>query len=326
MVNYKVYQSNSLDPRVNLSLEEYYMNTVKDDECIVLFWQSENAVVIGVNQNPYQECNLVNLERDHVVMVRRLSGGGAVYHDLGNLNFAFIAKTDNFSIDHNFRIILKALKGLGVEGVFNGRNDLTTLGRKFSGNAFIHEENTHLHHGTLLLNADITKISDYLTVSHKKLDNKGFDSIRSRVINLSEINPSIRPATVIQLTVEALKSEGIPVAHKEINIDELSSDVYKEKYMSHQWNYGECAAFEIKVEEMFDWGMVSLEMNISSGDIAEINISTDAMDYEQFSKLNHTLKDIKLTEQNVSEIIDKICSEDSVKQDLERLFKIHIFS
>lgn len=325
MAKYKVYQSNSTDPRVNLSLEEYFMETVEDEECILLFWQSENAIVIGVNQNPYQECNLTSLIRDDVVMVRRLSGGGAVYHDLGNLNFAFIAKCKHFNIKSNFNIILTALKQLGIEGQFNGRNDLTTTGRKFSGNAFIHEADRHLHHGTLLINADITKVSDYLTVSHKKLDNKGFDSIRSRVINLCEINPKITPVKIIEAVVDVLKAEETTLNIENLCPDENALKTYISKYMSHEWNFGGCADFQVQVEEKFDWGLVSLEMTVSSGGIKHIKIRTDALAYDIFNKLNFELTHTLLTEKSVYELIDKNCLDRVIKNDLKALFSEHIF-
>lgn len=326
MVNFKVYLSDSFDPRINLSLEEYFMKNVKADERILLFWQSENAVVIGVNQNPYQECNLVKTEEDNVIIVRRLSGGGAVYHDLGNLNFAFISENKNFNIDDNFRIILNALKKLSVDGEFNGRNDLISLGRKFSGNAFIHDGEAHLHHGTLLLNTDVSKISNYLTVSHKKLDNKGFDSIESRVINLSEINPNIMVKTVIESTIDVLKAEHNFHSYQIINPDETIAGIFLTKYMSHQWNFGECAAFDIQIEEKFEWGLVSLEMNIDSGKIHDISLRTDALEFNLFMQLNEVLKDIELTENTINKAIKLLTHDSIIEEDLIYLFKKHIFS
>lgn len=324
MVKYKIYHALSLDPRENLALEESLMAEVKENECIILFWQSENAVVIGVNQNPYQECNISQLEKDHVTMVRRLSGGGAVYHDLGNLNFAFIARTDTFNVEHNFEIILEALKTLGVEGEFNGRNDLSTLGRKFSGNAFIHEEDFHLHHGTLLLNADVTKISNYLTVSHKKLDNKGFDSIRSRVVNLTEINPDITVEGVIDATIKLLKSKDLFHSFKAIN-DQLTQTHFQEKYASHEWNFGACPPFDLMVEEKFHWGLVNLEMNIDGGNIKNLHLRTDALDYNLFSQLNNGLKAIKLTQSNIEKVLKATCQDLEIQEDLLKLFQQHLF-
>lgn len=326
-IKYKVYISKITDPRINLSLEESFMSTVQDEECILLFWQSENAVVIGRNQNPYQECNLSKLEADNVITVRRLSGGGAVYHDLGNLNFAFIAKTDYFDIDRQFSIILKALKNLGVEGEFNGRNDLIANGRKFSGNAFIHDEDRHLHHGTLLIDANMNKISDYLSVSHKKLDNKGFDSVKSRVVNLKEINQTITIDDVINHSVDSLKHFTQHTVKAEyIYKDTLPLNHYMNKYMSHEWNFGDGPAFDFQYEEKFPWGMFSIHMNVKDGLIEDLAMYTDALESEKFFDLIKVLENQKLSQESLNHLIDDSILESYVKSDLKGFFNHHLFS
>lgn len=326
-IKYKVYISKITDPRINLSLEESFMSTVQDGECILLFWQSENAVVFGRNQNPYQECNLSKLEADNVIAVRRLSGGGAVYHDLGNLNFAFIAKTDYFDIDRQFSIILKALKNLAVEGEFNGRNDLIANGRKFSGNAFIHDEDRHLHHGTLLIDANMNKISEYLSVSHQKLDNKGFDSVKSRVVNLKEINQTITVDDVINQCVDSLKHFTQHTVKAEyIDKDTLPLNRYMDKYMSHEWNFGDGPAFDFQYEEKYPWGMFSIHMNIKDGLIQDLAMYTDALESEKFYNLISELKNQKLSQQSLNHLIDESILEPHVKSDLKGFFKRHLFS
>ncbi|MBI9011479.1 MAG: lipoate--protein ligase [Clostridiales bacterium] len=326
-IKYKVYISTMTDPRVNLSLEESFMSTVQDDECILLFWQSENAVVIGRNQNPYQECNLSKLEADNVITVRRLSGGGAVYHDLGNLNFAFISKTDYFDIDRQFSIILKALKKLDIDGEFNGRNDLITDGRKFSGNAFIHDEDRHLHHGTLLIDADMNKISEYLSVSHQKLDNKGFDSVKSRVVNLKEINKTITIDDVINHSVDSLKHFTKHTVKAEyIYEDTLPLNHYMDKYMSHEWNFGDGPAFDFQYEEKFPWGMFSIHMNVKNGLIEDLAMYTDALESEKFYNLITVLENQKLSQESLNFLIDDSILEPFVKSDLKGFFKHHLFS
>ncbi len=326
-IKYKVYISKITDPRINLSLEESFMSTVQDEECILLFWQSENAVVIGRNQNPYQECNLSKLEADNVITVRRLSGGGAVYHDLGNLNFAFIAKTDYFDIDRQFSIILKALKNLDVEGEFNGRNDLIANGRKFSGNAFIHDEDRHLHHGTLLIDANMSKISDYLSVSHQKLDNKGFDSVKSRVVNLKEINKTITIDDVINHSVDSLKHFTQHTVKAEyIYQDTLPLNHYMDKYMSHEWNFGDGPAFDFQYEEKFPWGMFSIHMNVKDGLIEDLAMYTDALESEKFYDLIKVLENQKLSQESLNHLIDDSILESYVKSDLKGFFNHHLFS
>jgi len=326
-IQYKIINSTFTDPRINLAFEEYFMNTVKEDELIIFFWQSENAVVIGRNQNPYQECNISQLDNDNVKLVRRLSGGGAVYHDLGNLNFSFIAQSDNFSIENNFHIILSALYKLNIIGEFNGRNDLTCNGRKFSGNAFIHNENRHLHHGTLLINADINKISNYLTVSHKKLENKGFNSVKSRVINLCELNENISVKLIISAVINYLSKIDSSTL-KVIKTDQYSLKNIKEyidKYMNHQWNYGDCPSFNTQFEEKFTWGLVSTSLTIEHGKIKNIQLHTDAIDAKSFKNFNNSLLNADLSLNTLRTLINNSKFQPLIKEDLLSYFQNHIF-
>jgi len=327
-VHYKVFQSNHTDPRVNLAYEECLLNSVQENECIVFFWQSENAIVIGRNQNPFQECSISNIERDNVILVRRLSGGGAVYHDMGNLNFAFIAQTDVFDIESNFDIVLTALKTLNIDGEFNGRNDLLTDGRKFSGNAFIHEENRHLHHGTLLIDTDMERISNYLTVSHKKLETKGFDSVKSRVINLKTLNQKLSVGAVVASIIETLSSkDDIKVSLRSMHsVENQCIETHLDKYMNHQWNYGESPAFGTKFEEKFSWGLLSTSIQINDGKIESILLYTDALDAEAFEALNRGLVNTELTMENVINYIKASSFPTDIRDDLVHHFVTHIFN
>lgn len=326
MANYKVYKSSDLDPRVNLALEEHFMSTVSDNEIILFFWQSEHAVVIGRNQNPYQECNMKSLSQDHVTMVRRLSGGGAVYHDLGNLNFSFIAKNKHFDIEENFKVILKVLKDFGINGEFNGRNDLTVNDRKFSGNAFIHDDDRHLHHGTILIAADIDSIQKYLTVSHKKLDNKGFDSVKSRVLNLNELNPRLTVNDIIDHTIKYL-SHSTNKINLEL-IDSKSFDIgsFLKKYMSHEWNFGDCPNYSFEASDKFEWGILSLDLNIINGVIEDYSFHTDAMDAESFGNLFNSLKEEALTYELIADKIKESQLNEKTKNDVSDFLNRHLFA
>jgi|LGOV01.1.fsa_nt_gb lipoate-protein ligase A len=325
-ISYKAYISTVDDPRFNLSLEEYFMSSVKDDEVILLFWQSKNAVVIGRNQNPYQECNITNLREDDVTLVRRLSGGGAVYHDLGNLNFAFIAKSKAFSIERQFSIILDALKNLNIHGEFNGRNDLIVNQRKFSGNAFIHDEDNHLHHGTILVNSDVNKIKDYLSVSHLKLDNKGFDSVKSRVINLNEVNESLSIQAIIDEVMGVINESSVEsVVLEEIHKDTFMLRQYMHKYMSHEWNYGDCPTFEMNAEKRYKWGMISIHLNIDNGVVKHAKLFTDALNSEGFSSLIDRLNGLPLTLSTVEQIILEAELKDGIKSDLKEFLIENLF-
>lgn len=283
---FKVYISESLDPCFNLSVEEWLMESIGADETVLFLWQNENAIVIGRNQNPYKECDLAKLEADDVRLVRRLSGGGAVYHDLGNLNFTFVASDDYYDIESNMNIILNALSEFGIQGSFNGRNDLVAQERKFSGNAFVSENGKNCHHGTLLVNVDIEKLSVYLTVSSLKLKSKGIDSVKSRVINLREICDEI--------SVENLKSALISSFNKfyktesqkfVLNEKSLELSSIMKKYNSREWNYSESPEFSVVVEEKFDWGIAEVCMEVIDGIIKTCKIYTDAIFQEGFQEL-----------------------------------------
>ncbi|WP_205124845.1 lipoate--protein ligase family protein, partial [Akkermansia muciniphila] len=169
------------DPVENLALEAALLEQVLEGECILYLWQNQCTLVIGRNQNCQRECRLQLLEGDGGTLVRRLSGGGAVYHDLGNLNFTFLAREPVFHVAKQLSVILQAVQSLGINAQVSGRNDLTIEGRKFSGNAFYQMGERRYHHGTILVDVDGAKLKRYLNVSPEKLRSKGVQSVQSRV-------------------------------------------------------------------------------------------------------------------------------------------------
>ena len=172
------------DPYRNLALERYLTETVPEDACVLYLWQNQNTVVIGRNQNAWKECRTGLLEQEGGVLARRLSGGGAVFHDLGNLNFTFSVTEENYDLRRQQQLILTACRLLGLRAELSGRNDLLAEGRKFSGNSFYAHNGRAFHNGTLLVDADMTKMGRYLSPSTAKIASKGVDSVRSRVVNL----------------------------------------------------------------------------------------------------------------------------------------------
>lgn len=283
----KVLLSNTTNPSINLAIEEYLIHALEVNEIILFLWQNENTVVIGRNQNPWKECNYNKLEADGGALVRRLSGGGAVYHDLGNLNYTILSKKRENSIKENINIIIDALSAMGINAVFSGKNDILVDDMKISGNAYYEEDNKLCHHGTLLINANISKLSQYLLVSKLKLQSKGIDSVKSRVVNLKEIDGSI--------TVERTKQELIKAFFNKYNkgetqiIDEAfidSAKTFVDKYQSWGWNFGSSPEFNISLENRFKWGGFELNLAVKDGVIKEASIYTDALN-TQLSQIVH---------------------------------------
>lgn len=289
--NTRIISTNSLDPWWNLSVEEYLLDTVKPGQCILYLWQNENTVVIGRNQNPWRECRTELLESEGGKLARRLSGGGAVFHDTGNLNFTFIASREIYDLDKQLGVILNAVKALGIQAEKSGRNDLTAAGRKFSGNAFCFRKNSAYHHGTILVAADFKKLTKYLQVSAEKMSAKGVQSVQSRVINLSELRPNLSVTDVVEALIDAFKDAYNSTAPVESCVRDGSSnrealeELYA-KYSSWKWRYGEAPDFDVEISKRFDWGEVQLVFSLENGLVSKSLIYSDALDGEYIERLS----------------------------------------
>lgn len=273
--------SNSVDPYANLALEALLLEMVKEDECIFYLWQNQRTVVIGRNQNAWQELKVAQLNEEGGHVARRLSGGGAVFQDLGNLNFTFLAHETVYDVDKQLSVILKALERLGIHGEKTGRNDLTVDQRKFSGNAYYKKDKQCYHHGTLLVNANMNDLSRYLNVAEDKLKSKGVSSVRSRVVNLCEYLPSL---TVEQLKMELVEAfETVYGKSTQLELCELHQQRWqalKEKFSSWEWLYGKNGQFEHQLKKRFAWGGIDVSYHVDKGFIQSLNIYSDAMDQD----------------------------------------------
>lgn len=193
------------DPYRNLALEAALVEDPPAD-VVLLLWRNARTVVVGLNQNPWAECRVDLLRAEGGRLARRLTGGGAVYHDVGNLNFSFVVRKDLYDVGRQLLVIMDALKGFGLEARCSGRNDLEIDGAKFSGNAFRKTQSVCLHHGTILIRTDSAALARYLTPSPQKLARKGVDSVRQRVVNLSQLVPSLSPEVLMPALVEAFEA------------------------------------------------------------------------------------------------------------------------
>jgi lipoate-protein ligase A len=289
-----IITSSSFDPWYNLALEEFLLKHVRENEIILYLWQNENTVVVGKNQNCWKECKCVELENDGGKLARRLSGGGAVYHDLGNLNFTFVMDKELYNLEKQLKVIIEALKNIGIEAEFSGRNDITIKGKKFSGNAFYNTKNTVLHHGTLLINSDFSKLAGYLQVSKEKMQSKGVESVQSRVINLKEVNISITLEEVISnLKRTFIKLYGGTGEVIDANSFKEEINSLYSKYSSWQWRYGESPSFDISFQKRFSFGEIEICLNCKDGYIVDAKVYSDAMDYEVITEISKKLNGIK---------------------------------
>ena len=310
----KVVNENT-DPRINLAVEEYAINYLDPSQDYAILWQNEPAVIVGRNQNTIAEVNAPYIKEHGIHVVRRLSGGGAVYHDFGNLNFTFIVDAQK-SVVSNFEYFTKpvidALAYLGVKAEFTGRNDITINGQKFSGNAQYWSKNRLLHHGTIMFNSDLSVVQEALNVKADKIQSKGVKSVRSRVTNILPHLP--KPVTIEEFK-ETLWRFLIPdSAKKEYVLTEedwaIIRDLKDRRYSLWDWNYGASPESDVEKEERFAGGKLELKFNVTDGVIQDMNIFGDFFgrnNVHQFAKL---LNGYDYRENVIAELLETVEFED----------------
>ena len=285
----RILTTTRTDPHRNLALEEALLLSLPEDQAILYLWQNRHTVVIGAGQNACAECRVDLLESEGGVLARRSSGGGAVYHDLGNLNFSFIVPRADYDVARQLSVILAAVRALGVEAEPSGRNDLTAGERKFSGNAFRVLKDSALHHGTLLVNVDMGLIGRYLNVSKDKLQAKGVKSVPARVMNLSELSPAVTIESMRQAVIEAFAAEYGPAPMEDAD-DFLIDPALLARYESGAWNYGKPPEGDLRLQTRFPWGGVELNASVREGRLAGVAVFTDAMDETLSARLAEMLE------------------------------------
>lgn len=276
----KIILGSSFNPWHNLALEELLFNRQKEGMTFYL-WQNQNTVVIGKYQNAWKECRVPLLENEEGRLARRSSGGGAVFHDLGNLNFTFITGRDHYDVTRQLSVIQKAVLSFGVETDFTGRNDLVLRsgGEKFSGNAFRLTKAVGMHHGTILIHVDMERLSRYLAPSKEKLASKGVESVRARVKNLSETSAAITVPTMKEALISAFIQEyGVAETLNEDVFHGEELQALEEKYSSWDWRLGKSPEFDLTLENRFNWGEIALHLSFSEGLVREACVYSDAMD------------------------------------------------
>lgn len=311
------------DPYYNLALEQFLMETVPEDCCILYLWQNRKTVVIGRNQNPWKECRTTELAKDGGHLARRLSGGGAVYHDLGNLNFTFLVSKKNYDLDRQMQVILGGCRGVGIEAELTGRNDVTVEGRKISGNAYYDSKGKAYHHGTLLIDVNPQDLARYLTPSKAKLQSKGVDSVRSRVLNLREKLPELTIAGMQEQLIAAFsRVYGLPVSRlPEDYIDGAAVEALRARNASWEWNYGRMCRTAFRCEEKFSWGSFELQLEVDNGLVREALVHTDAMDWTLAEPLRLSLLGCRFRTEALVAAVQNTALPENCRQDICQLIQ-----
>ncbi|MCL1965029.1 MAG: lipoate--protein ligase [Firmicutes bacterium] len=285
----RALRSRDVNPHRNLAREEALLCGGRD-EAILYLWQNASAVIIGRNQNAWRECRTSLLAAEGGTLARRTTGGGAVFHDLGNLNFSFIVPREKYDLTRQLSVILEAVRSFGIDCSFSGRNDLLAEGRKFSGNAFRFTRDGALHHGTLMVKVDPERMARYLAVSEEKLAARGVKSVPSRVVNLSGLG-EVTVETLARAVRDAFEAAYGPAPLEDA--DSLALPGYEAlagRNASWAWNYGVTPAFDASFARRFDWGGVELLLTLSQGHIVRCKVFTDAMDAELAERLEKALR------------------------------------
>lgn len=310
--NIYVIKAESYFPYHNQAVEKYLFDTVDNDSLILYLWQNIDTVFIGKNQNAYNECNIDLLEKkDNGFLARRISGGGAVYHDLGNLNFTFISSIENYDLDKQNKVILNALDELGIDATVNGRNDLEINGRKFSGHAYYKGKKNAFHHGTIMVEVNEESLQKYLNVSMIKLNAKNVESVKSRVVNLKDLDDTINVKVLKRALINSLSAvyglEPMPLYEENLNEDIIKA--LQEEFSSAEWKYGNNKVYAHSIEKRFDWATVRIEYDLEGDCIKDMAIYSDALYPENIEKIPSLLKGKKISDledSNIKEVSDII--------------------
>ena len=308
-----IAESPYVSPWINLAFEENMLPLASSRGIILYLWRNQHTVVIGRNQNAWKECRTVLLEEEGGSLARRLSGGGAVYHDLGNLNFTFLTSHGRYDVSRQTEVLVRALQFLGISAVRTGRNDISVEDRKVSGNAYYSGRAGRLHHGSILINGNIDRMTRYLQPSAAKLKSKGIDSVRSRVANLREFSPSITVDGVKNAIAAAFLEEyggrGEPIDLCSM-LNEGTFQPLLEKFSSRDWIYGRSPDFDLDIDHRFDWGNMELGFSVLEGRIARCQIYSDAMNGELIAGLGRCLEGVPLEGSALGEALRKPFGEE----------------
>nr|WP_314265321.1 lipoate--protein ligase [uncultured Moellerella sp.] len=314
MSSLRLLISESFDPWFNLAVEECIFRQMSADQRVMFLWRNADTVVIGRAQNPWKECNTRKIEQDNIKLARRSSGGGAVFQDLGNTCFTFMAGKPEYDKTISTKIIVDGLANVGIKAEISGRNDLilnTAEGeRKISGSAYRETRDRGFHHGTLLINSNLNRLADYLNPDPKKLQAKGITSVRSRVTNLSEVIPDINHDKVCQGIIDSF----FAFYGESVDAEFISPEKYPDlpnftetfnKQSSWEWNFGQAPAFSQLADTRFTWGGIEFHFNVEKGVITDCQFYTDSLDPSPLEWLSEQMEAKPYQVQTIIELMQQ---------------------
>ena len=278
-------------PYRNLALEETLLRRIEPGVVVLYLWQNDHTIVIGRNQDAWRECRVELFEREGGSLARRLSGGGAVYHDMGNQNFTFLAHANDYDAGRQTEVIRLAARAFGIDAVRSGRNDILADERKFSGNAFYRSGDLCYHHGTILIDSDMPRLERYLNPSPEKLAGKGIASVRSRVVNLRELSPGITPEGMRAALREAFASVygSNPETIDEAVLESAKLNELTVRYASAEWRLGTPRDYTAKHAKRLSFGEIDIRMTVREGIIEQAAVYSDAMDADLAPRISAAL-------------------------------------
>lgn len=306
------YRAQGFCPWDNQALEAFFTEIAEPGRLIFYLWQNDKTVVIGRNQAAFGECRVEQLEADGGFLARRLSGGGAVYHDKENINFTFALHADDYDTVRQTEVILRAVRALGLKPERSGRNDLTLDGRKFSGHSYYKHKDKRFHNGTILVAANTEAMRHYLTVRPEKLQANKVRSVRSRVVNLRELLPSLSVEDLIEPLAEALYDVyGVspePFPEEDLDLERLR--YWTAFFSAPDWLYGKEETGLVKTEERYSWGGLSLSFNVEDGLIKDLRLYSDGLEGSWLDELRRRWENCPFTADAMLGALER-CSEPS---------------
>jgi lipoate-protein ligase A len=267
----------STDPHWNMAFDEFILEQFPLDEPVFYLWQNRPSVIIGFNQNAFAEVNLDYLAQKNIVLARRVTGGGAVYHDLNNLNYTIVGRSRDLDRDYPeyLHFVVNALRQMGVDAEQSGRNDILVDGRKCSGYAKRVWKDRLMVHGTLMFDVDLTELTAALAVPGSKLSAAGVASVRSRVANLKDYLPQFTTIQAFQSALQQILSAGdglLSLTQEQLGAISREADT---KFRTWEWNYGRSPRADFSSRRKFGCGTVEASWSIVHGCIADLHFAGD---------------------------------------------------